>query len=402
MHSTWWTDEQQVAPRVNDCHPEARNIPGPLLDTAMSQWLDAQQRDMALCSHKGTALQQAQQRARQCVWEHMGWPIANGDVEAHVLSMRECTDYIHEEVEFAGAPPLRIPATVLVPRAGTAPYPAVIALHDMGGFRVYGREKLLEFEGEPEALTEHRRLCYDGISICAELARRGYLVVCIDAINFGQRTMAAGEHGDTFDEYRRSLTPEQTLELTRRIATQDEPLLVRNIMSIGRTWPGLMTVDDMRTVDYLCSRPDVDTQRIGCVGLSVGGYRTNHLAAMDSRIKAAISVCWTSTLDGVVGYNVGGAIGWFMLVPGLFEHMDICDIQALAAPRAFLAISGWQDQLMHPGGIARAHMYLRECYENAGCPEQLGSLIYDCPHEFNAQMQQDAFKWLDEKLYMAS
>jgi len=47
--------------------------------------------------------------------------------------------------------------------------------------------------------------------------------------------------------------------------------------------------DDVRTVDYLLRRPEVDPRRIGCVGLSMGGLRSVHLGALDERIKASVS-----------------------------------------------------------------------------------------------------------------
>ncbi len=50
------------------------------------------------------------------------------------------------------------------------------------------------------------------------------------------------------------------------------------------TWPGIVFRDDIRTVDYLVTRPEVDPKRIGCLGISMGGYRSCYLAALDDRI----------------------------------------------------------------------------------------------------------------------
>src|SRR5687767_7259050 len=74
-----------------------------------------------------------------------------------------------------------------------------------------------------------------------------------------------------------------------------EALVARTIQTAGFTWPGLIFWDDIRTVDYLASRPEVDADRIGCVGLSVGAWRANHLIALDDRIKAAVAVCWLTS-----------------------------------------------------------------------------------------------------------
>ena len=398
MSQKWWTDELVLRARVDERRESVHNTAGPLLDEGLEAWLAGQKRDLSLLKAASGEVEQKRMEGRAFVKKQMAWPDWAAPLDAVVRSREEFADYIKEEVVFTGAAPLRVPGIVLIPRKGDGPFPAVAALHDMGGMRVYGKEKLLAFAGESAALTQHREDCYDGVSIMAELAKRGYLVIAIDAINFGERTMGAAEDPEGFGAMRDKLSVDEARALTMRIGGEQEVLLVRHILSVGRTWPGLMTVDDVRTVDYLCSRGDVDKARIGCMGLSVGGYRANHLAAVDERVRAAVSVCWSSTLDGVVGYNVDGAIGWFMLAPGLFERMDICDVQALASPRAFMAISGWDDQLMQPYGMARGHLHLRRCFEHAGCPEQLGSMIYDCPHEFNAQMQGDAFEWLGEKL----
>jgi dienelactone hydrolase len=83
-------------------------------------------------------------------------------------------------------------------------------------------------------------------------------------------------------------------EFNRR-AGASEPLVGRTIYSAGFTWSGVMFTDDVRTVDYLITRPEVDPDRIGCVGLSVGGLRSCHLAALDDRIKAAVVVGWLAS-----------------------------------------------------------------------------------------------------------
>src|SRR6185436_15642162 len=88
-----------------------------------------------------------------------------------------------------------------------------------------------------------------------------------------------------------------------------EQLVGRTIFSAGFTWAGLMFWDDVRSVDYLVSRPEVDPARIGCVGLSVGGVRSAHLAALDDRIKAAVVVCWMTSFPFQLRNRVLHTIG---------------------------------------------------------------------------------------------
>ncbi len=395
MHR-WWTDNRGLEAHL-DQQREALSTPGPLLDEALAVWHSGQAQAYSLCRDAADPWEMVWDKTRKFVLDKMSLPQENAGLDVELLGRFEHDGYIAEEIRFTGTPPLRIPATVLIPSPGSGPFPAVVALHDMGGFRSFGREKLLAFPGEPAALTQHRQVYYGGKSIMEELVRQGYLVIAIDSFNFGERTTAAAHDPDTFKQKRLSWSESEENQWSRQIASENEGL-VRNIMFTGRTLPGLILDEDRRTVDYLCSRGDVDSRRIGCIGLSYGAYRANTLGGLDRRIKAAVSVCWTSTSAGVLGYNVRGAIGWFILVSGLFEQLDMPDLQALTAPRAFLAISGWQDTLMQPFGIAQAHLYLRQCYERAGCPEKLGSLVYDVPHEFNPTMQEDAMGWLDQLL----
>lgn len=86
-------------------------------------------------------------------------------------------------------------------------------------------------------------------------------------------------------------------------------------------------------------------------------------------------------------------------IPGsLYRHFDIIDIPIAAAPKPFLAISGWKDILMEPRGTAAAHLSLRRAWEAAGQPENLGSLIFEAAHEFNAEMQQKVLEFFEQFL----
>jgi dienelactone hydrolase len=317
-------------------------------------------------------------------------------MNTRVLSRSEHSEYFREEVEFEALPGVPVPATVLVPR-GDPPFPALLALHDMGAMRTFGREKLLSLEGEPSYLRVHKNENYSGRNLADELAMRGYLVIAIDALIFGERCVAQEER-ERFRRERLSWSEEYAARHASNIAFHVERGAFANAVLCGDNWAGMVVTEDIATLDYLCSRDDVDSARLGCIGLSFGAYRANYLAALDERIRVAVSVCWMATLDSVIGYNTAGAMGFFTLLPQLYPHLDICDIASLACPRAFLAISGWQDILMQPYGIAKAHQKLREVWKKARISENLGSLCFDAPHEFNAAMQDCSFDFLDEHL----
>ena len=47
-------------------------------------------------------------------------------------------------------------------------------------------------------------------------------------------------------------------------------------------------LDNRQVLDYLVTRPDVDPNRLGCMGLSLGGIKASLLAGVDSRLKCVV------------------------------------------------------------------------------------------------------------------
>jgi hypothetical protein len=95
-----------------------------------------------------------------------------------------------------------------------------------------------------------------------------------------------------------------------RVAGAFETPIARTLLAAGASWPGLLTWDDRRTVDYLAARADVDPARIGCIGLSGGGLRAACLAAADPRIRATCVVAWMSTLGEMLPATRAATPGW--------------------------------------------------------------------------------------------
>lgn len=315
------------------------------------------------------------------------------DPSPKVVEKVEKDGYTQEKIIFHTTPDLRVPAYVLIPKKATFPAPALVALHDHGGFYFYGKEKLVESADEHPVLTEFKQRSYAGKSIASELARQGYVVIVIDMFYWGERRMLLDDDPADWRERPLAITPERIAAFNQR-AGQSEQLVGRTIYTAGFTWPGVMLWDDIRTVDYLLTRPEVDKNRIGCVGLSVGGFRSCHLAALDDRIKAAVAVGWMTSFPTQLKKNIIYTIGHTMLVPGLYRHLDYPDVTALAMPSALLVINGSKDTLFAPEGVRAAFAKLTACWQKAGVPDKLRVRLYDAPHEFNAEMQQEAWDWL--------
>jgi len=319
------------------------------------------------------------------------------DPRGETLDRVDRGDYVEERVHFDTTPDIRVPAFFLIPKNVRLPVPGIVALHDHGGFYLWGKEKLVERPDEHAVLAEFKRQYYGGKSIASELARAGYAVLVIDMFYWGERRMLLADDAPDWRQRPPGITPERIAAFNRR-SGESEPLVGRTIFSAGFTWAGVIFWDDIRSVDYLASRPEVDPGRIGCVGLSVGGLRSAHLAALDDRIKTAVVVGWMASFPAQLKRHVRNTIGHTKLVPGLYRDMDYPDVASLAAPAPLLVINGSRDALFETSGVRAAFDKLAACYTKAGVPERLRTRLYDTPHEFNLEMQAEAWGWLGRHL----
>jgi dienelactone hydrolase len=332
-------------------------------------------------------------RARGKLLELLHYAPPACDPQAEVVERVDKGDYVREKITFRTTPDIRVPAYVLVPKGLSKPAPGIVALHDHGGFYLWGKEKLVETEGENPTLAEFKQRSYAGRSIATDLARQGYVVVVIDMFYWGERRMLLDDDPADWRERPRDISADRIRAFNQR-ASQSEQLVGRTIYSAGFTWPGVMFWDDVRTVDYLASRPEVDPKRLGCVGLSVGGLRSCHLAALDDRIRAAVVVGWMASFPAQLRRHVRNTIGHTKAVPGLMRYLDYPDVAALAMPSALLVINGSQDRLFELDGVRSCFDKLTACYKKASIPDRFRGRLYDSPHEFNPAMQAEAWEWL--------
>jgi len=310
-----------------------------------------------------------------------------------VVEKSDKGDHIREKVFFNTTPDIRAPAYVLIPKKAKSPAPAVIALHDHGGFYFWGKEKLIEDEDEHPVLADFKKQYYAGVSIASALVRQGYVVIVIDMFYWGERRLILDDDPADWRERPHSISAARIAAFNQR-AGQSEQLVGRTIFAAGFTWPGIIFWDDIRTVDYLLTRPEVDPKRIGCVGLSVGGLRSCHLAALDDRIKAAVIVGWMASFPAQLKDHVRHTIGHTKLVPGLYRYLDYPDVTTLGMPAALLIINGSKDQLFDLEGVRSSFDKIRACYQKAGLTDKVRARFYDTPHEFNRDMQTEAWEWL--------
>ena len=339
---------------------------------------------------------QWRQQARECVREGLHYDPGPLDLRAEVIDRIERDGYVQERIAFNTTPWIRVRGYFLLPKPASLPVPGLVVFHAWGGPMLFGTERVVDTGRDHPRLAEHRRTYYSGHYLAEVFARRGFAVIVIDAHHFGLR-IPRGFNGipDEVDPF--DLGADEFTGLEERIRDQLY-LGVRQLNWAGSTWMGLNYWDDSRCVDYLRSRAEVDPDRIGCTGLSGGGWRTNLLAALDDRIRASVSVGWMTTGDYQQVYNVNGAIGTFCLLPGVWDRLDVPDLTIMSAPSAAMVVSTREDPLFPPEGQDEAARQIEAGFHWAGVPEKFVNVNPQKPHCYDAEIQDEALAWFDRHL----
>jgi dienelactone hydrolase len=274
----------------------------------------------------------------------------------------------------------RIGAYLLVPK-GLGPFPAVVALHDHGAHFSIGKEKVVKPFGVSVArladATDWVNKYYGGQWIGDRLAERGYVVLAIDVLFWGDRGRQEG------------------------IQYEAQQQLAANLLQLGVTWAGTNLWDDIRSAEFVQGLPEVDPNRIGCVGLSMGSNRSWHLAAATDIVRAGLAICWmgdTPTLMSEGNNQTTGQSAFSMIHPGIRNLLDFPDVACIACPKPMLFYNGTQDTLFPLAGVEACYARLHRVWQAQNAGDKLVTKLWPAPHEFNTDMQQEAFDWLDKQL----
>jgi dienelactone hydrolase len=154
---------------------------------------------------------------------------------------------------------------------------------------------------------------------------------------------------------------------------------------------------DIASVDYLVTRPEVDAARIGCMGLSIGGWRAAYLFGLDPRLKAAVVAGWMTSYPSLLHHH-SKSHTWMLHVPGQENWLDITDMTALNGPNPLMVIDCLQDSLFPLNGMRAAEVKLGEIYSRMGAPDKFLCKYYDLPHSLKVPAQDDAIAWLEKGL----
>jgi hypothetical protein len=161
---------------------------------------------------------------------------------------------------------------------------------------------------------------------------------------------------------------------------------------------GMMVYDNLRALDYLISRPDVDSSRVGTLGLSMGSTMAWWSAALDERIKVTVDLCCLTDFQELIATRGLDGHGIYYFVPNLLKHFDSAGINEIIVPRARLSLNGNYDKLTPPRGLDRIDRTLKKAYKAAGKPEAYRMFRRDIAHFETVEMRAVILEWLDRWL----
>jgi dienelactone hydrolase len=275
-------------------------------------------------------------------------------LDIRVTEEVQLSRFVRKKLTYAAEKGDRVPAYLLVPRVSKGKLPAVLCLH----------QTIAIGKAEPAGLGDRENLRY-----AAHLAERGYVTLAPDYPSFGDYRYDFAGSGYASG-------------------------------SMKAIW------NNMRAIDLLQALPEVDGDRIGCIGHSLGGHNTMFTAAFDKRIKALVSNCGFTTFSKYYGGNLKGWTSDRYMPRIAREYgndpskvpFDFTEVVAALAPRAFLANAPLHDDNFEVSGVRDAIAAARPVYELLGATDHLAANYPDCQHDFPPNARRAAYDWLDRWL----
>ena len=269
--------------------------------------------------------------------------------------------YHIESLFFDAEPGDAVPAMLLVPEGVTRrrPTAAVICLHQHQ-FHL-GKHEPAGLEGAEMHQVGPR------------LARAGYVVLCFDAICFGERKSQQLKDMD----YERFV-------------------FLRELVN-GRCMAWKNILDIRRAVDFLVSRKEVRKNRIGCYGHSMGSTHAWMAGPWEPRLRCLVCNCCLPTYKGIHREQMLHCYPNF--VPGIHQYGDMQDIVALIAPRPLQMNFGELDGGSPIDCVREGLETISGTYKSLGAAEKFSYLIEDeTGHVMSEAMWEATIDWLDQHL----
>jgi dienelactone hydrolase len=312
------------------------------------------------------AWEKERKRVRAKLWELLGkLPPRPKTPKVVTLSREDRGDYLVEKFQFDNGAGATVPGYILLPKKASGKSPAILYCHWHGGEYDIGKEELFQSKHTPEPPGP-------------TFAKRGVVVIGVDAYCFGERN----GHGPSDEK-----------------GSSGELTAGKFNLWVGRTLWGMMLRDDLMALDYLVSRPEVDTGRIGVMGMSMGATRTWWLMALDERLKTGVAIACLTRYQNLIEHEMLKAHGIYYFVPDFLTHFDSEAVISLIAPRVAMFLNGGADAGSPEDGIHAIEAAVRPAYKLYGRESDFVSVVYPGQgHIYTPEMWTKTLNWMDERL----
>ena len=297
--------------------------------------------------------EQWQQQLRAKLAELIGaFPSQRQPLRPVVLETREFPGYRREKIVFDSRPGVSVLAYVLCPAKATTPAATMICIPGHGR----GVDDIVGIDEQGRDRTDKAGYQHD---FAIQAVEAGMAAVAIEPMGFGCR--------------RDPINARQSLSRKACEPAAGGALLVGETMISWRVW------DVIRTLDYIAARPELDSGRVGCMGISGGGTVTLFATALEPRIRAALVSGYLNTFRDSVG-SLAHCIDNY--VPGILNWAEMHDIAGLIAPRPLFVESGERDNIFPIKASIESFNQVRDIYSLFGAADRVEQEVFPGEHSF--------------------
>src|SRR5262245_11983701 len=272
------------------------------------------------------------------------WPTpAKAPINATIFGKIDRGDHTIEKVYFESYPGFYVTGNLYRPKNTSGKLPAVLCPH---GQWKYGRLENQQLNSTPER--------------AATFAQQGYVAFTYDMVGYVD-----------------------SAAISHKFAAGHRENIVDREALWGVNLLGLQLWNSIRSIDFLLSLPEVDSERIACTGESGGGTQTFLLTAVDDRVKMAAPVNMISFLmqGGSVCENA----------PNLRIDTNNVEIASLIAPRPMIMVSATGDWTKNT--MTSEYPAVRNIYRLFGAEDKVTAVQMDAPHNYNQPSREAVYGW---------
>lgn len=279
------------------------------------------------------------------------------------LEQEECDGFTRSLIAWDNEESERVRGYLLRPTSANGKRPGMMVFHGHGPWEL-GKKDTAGVE-----VREGR------VPSGPELAKRGFVVLCGDSICWGDRQNPAGDPS----------------------GVMYERVVAMRLMAEGRCMAGQYVFDAIRQCDVLQSLDDVDGERIGATGVSMGSGHTWLSAMVEPRIRALVGVSSFYTYKALYAPPIKHC--FMNHLPNVIRHgLETYDLFRLIAPRPFLMINGTTEPQDPVAATQELYDKAKPAWEAAGAGDDFKLIFHEAGHGFTPETRETAFDWLADKL----